>query len=744
MSKKKRKRLEKRRLAVQAAMPPKEQVKEIKRESTALKSRKKAYYLIPLLSIIVAASLIFYFSRGKYKVRKTSDLNVLFITLDTTRADRIGCYGYQRAKTPSLDTLARNGVMFSNTYCPVPMTLPSHCSLFTGTYPLYHHVHNNGFYYLRPEYITLAEILKENGFKTAAFVSSFSVDSRFGLDQGFEIYDDTFNDEEIFKNFMSERRADRVSESFWRWLDANSQEKFFCWLHYYDPHLPYNPPSPFKEDFSERPYDGEIAYMDSYIGKTIEKLREKNILEKTLVILVGDHGEALGEKNEIDHGLFLYENTLKVPLIFYSEKSLPKGLVIDSRVRLIDIMPTLLDLLNVPLGDEIQGLSLVSYLKGKKKTDLPSYIETYTPRENYGWSELVGLLDSPWKYIKAPKPELYNLLQDPQEERNLIRKEEKVVASLADKLKTAIQDFSSSRQTGKKKLTFEEQERLRALGYLGGEPSEESSQKPLPDPKDKTSEYSILVYARKYEYEGNYERAAEYYKEVIKLSPEVAWNYVYLALIYRKMNKIQDAIQILEEGKKMIPNSLVILSRLSNFYLRGGRLKEALETSQAVLKFDPQYFDALYVSGLALANLGKWIDSLDYFERALEIEPENKSLQLQYAYSLAANGRGADALKIYEKLKKQYPGDYQIYQDLAIVYDFLGDLKSARQNLQHAIELNPSFETYFNYAILLGKMNDFKEAIHYLKLYLDTTPEVNSPRKIQAQKVLSEWESRLR
>jgi len=210
------------------------------------------------------------------------------------------------------------------------------------------------------------------------------------------------------------------------------------------------------------------------------------------------------------------------------------------------------------------------------------------------------------------------------------------------------------------------------------------------------------------------------------------------------MNKIQDAIQILEEGKEMIPNSLVILSRLSNFYLRGGRLKEALETSQAVLKFDPQYFDALYVSGLALANLGKWIDSLDYFERALEIEPENKSLQLQYAYSLAANGRGADALKIYEKLKKQYPGDYQIYQDLAIVYDFLGDLKSARQNLQHAIELNPSFETYFNYAILLGKMNDFKEAIHYLKLYLDTTPEVNSPRKIQAQKVLSEWESRLR
>jgi len=207
--------------------------------------------------------------------------NVLLITLDTTRADRIGCYGYAAAETPSLDALARGGVRFANAYSPVPLTLPSHCSILTGTPPLYHRVHNNGLYVLGSEITTLAEILEKAGRETAAFVSSFTLDSRFGLDRGFRVYDDTFQEEEVLKSFRSERRAGDLVSAFLPWFDANYQKKFFCWLHFYDPHLPYNPPSSFKERFGNRKYDGEIAYMDHAIGKVLEKLKMAGILERT-------------------------------------------------------------------------------------------------------------------------------------------------------------------------------------------------------------------------------------------------------------------------------------------------------------------------------------------------------------------------------------------------------------------------------------------------------------------------------
>ncbi|GAH87365.1 unnamed protein product, partial [marine sediment metagenome] len=235
-----------------------------------------------------------------------------------TRTDRLGCYGYQKAKTQNLDSIAANGVLFMNAYCQVPLTTPSHCSILTGTYPLYHQVRNNGNYSLSPDLTTLAEILKGRGFQTAAFVSSFTVDSRLGLDQGFDVYDDNFVEGQAFKSLNSERKAENVFASFSRWLDQNQSGQFFCWVHFFDPHLPYDPPSPFREEFPDDPYDGEIAYMDHYTGKVVEKLREKKLLGRTLIILAGDHGEAFGEKEEVGHGIFLYEGTMRVPLLFYA------------------------------------------------------------------------------------------------------------------------------------------------------------------------------------------------------------------------------------------------------------------------------------------------------------------------------------------------------------------------------------------------------------------------------------------
>jgi len=292
-------------------------------------------------------------------------------------------------------------------------------------------------------------------------------------------------------------------------------------------------------------------------------------------------------------------------------------------------------------------------------------------------------------------------------------------------------------------LSLEEQERLAALGYIGGVALQSTSGKPLPDPKDKTDEYSVIVFAHKYEYDGNYAKAEEYYRRVLSFSPDVAWNYVYLALLYQKMGKVDKGLAILEEGNKRIPNNLIILGRLSLFYMKSVRLPEALEAAQGVLKIDPKYFDALYNAALSLAGMDRWAEALSYFERALEIEPENLPLRLQYAYCLAANGRGGDSQKVYDNLKKDFPRDYRIYEDMAIMYDSKGDFNSAQENMKQAVELNPSFETYFNYAILLKKSGDLKEAIYYLRLYLETTPERDTPRKAQAQKILAGWEGSL-
>jgi arylsulfatase A-like enzyme/Tfp pilus assembly protein PilF len=707
------------------------------------RTKKIILLLVPLFVILIFAVLLFFFLKTKNKVKRDSNLNVLLVTLDTTRADRIGCYGYAKAKTPNLDFLALNGVRFSNAYSQVPLTLPSHCSILTGTYPIYHQVHNNGSYYLSPSYVTLAEVFKKRGYKTAAFVSSFTVDSRFGLDQGFEVYDDKFQEDEVIKTYRSERRADRVFSSFSTWVDKNAEQKFLCWVHFYDPHLPYDPPFPFKEEFSDSPYDGEIAYMDLYVGKIIEKLREKYILDKTLIILAGDHGEALGEKGELDHGVFIYDNTLKVPFILYCKKNLPQGMTISSRVRLIDIMPTLLEMLKVPVDQKIQGISLLEYIEGRKKDDLPSYIETYSPRESYNWSELIGLIDSEWKYIQAPKEELYNLKRDPAEEKNLIDKENIITSEMKGKLKSMIRDYSSGIEAEKRKLTLEEQEKLRSLGYLGTESTEDIPRRDLPDPKDRIGDFQIMFQAKMYEFQRDYQKAIETYNKIISLAPRIRTNYYHLALIYMKVNRYEEAAQVLKKGIENIPDVL-LFARLGVAYVKLGKLKEALEANQAALRINPNYFGALISSGWVMNQLGKQKEALEYYQKALRIEPENRFLQMDYAHTLAASGRVDEALEIYNRLKSEYPNDYRIYEGISNVYSSMGDLEKSVRNFRKALALNPSPETYLDYAVILERGGNLKEAIYYLRLYLDTTPERDTPRKINAQKALARWERRLR
>jgi arylsulfatase A-like enzyme len=552
--------------------------------------------------------------------------NVLLITMDTTRADRIGCYGYGAAATPQIDALAAGGIRFARAYSPVPLTLPAHSSILTGKYPYAHHVRNNGYYHLTPDQTTLAEILKAKGFTTSAFVASFTVDSRFGLDQGFDIYDDTFDSRQVLKNFRSERPADQVASAFLGGFRMNAEKRFFCWVHFYDPHLPYSPPAPFDREFQAHPYDGEIAFMDQEIGRIVRSLEERNLLKTTLIILAGDHGEALGEKKEIDHGLYIYESTIRVPLIFYGPSPLPRGIVVNSRVRLIDILPTVLGLLDVKIPKNISGQNLVPYIRGTRTEDLPSYAETFYPRENYGWSELYGLAEGPWKYIRAPKPELYDLAADPAEENNLIHQETRFAAELSRKLEGIVAGGKAGAPGSERRVSAEEERKLRSLGYIGGK-SDNPSTGPLADPKDKIDDYLLYFRGNLFETRGEYDKAETCFRQVLASNPAVAWNYVNLGVLLSKMNRQAEAIKILEEGRGRLPESAVILSHLMAIYLQAGRPADALEAGREILAIDPDRFEALFLTGDILARQEKWAEALSFFERALRIEPENETLR---------------------------------------------------------------------------------------------------------------------
>jgi arylsulfatase A-like enzyme/Tfp pilus assembly protein PilF len=690
------------------------------------------------ISLVLSAGVF----GGQPVIKRDPDLNVLLITVDTVRADHLGCYGYPTAGTPAIDGLAADGVRFLNAYAQVPLTLPSHSSIMTGTYPLYHQVHNNGYYRLGPENETLAKILKRHGYKTAAFVSSFTVDSRFGLAQGFDVYDERFSGDEILKNLNSERKSDQVYAAFASWFENAYRERFCCWVHFYDPHLPYDPPPPFKQEFRDHPYDGEIAFVDASIRRIVADLREKNVLERTLIIIAGDHGEALGEKREIDHGFFLYDGTLRVPLVLHAPRSLPRGIVVSPQVRLIDILPTVLDLLKLPVPKEIEGTSLLPYVSGKKREPLASYIETYFPLENFGWAPLVGIVDGQWKYIQAPTPELYDLKTDPKEEANLAGREKARAEEETVKLSGLIRKYARSSAEKKRTLTAEEEERLRSLGYLGGGPVSKTAPRALADPKDKIEDYLLYYRGNLMETGGHLAAAQECFEQVNRRNPEAPSFYVNLAAVKIKMNKVAEAVEVLERARAKFPDSPVILSPLMGAYIKAERWDDALVTGQAILDVDPRHYDALFLSGSVNARLGQWGEALESFNKALEIEPGNKTLRQRYAYALAASGRSEEALASFDRLIREYPADQSINLELGHIYGVIGNLDEARETLRGAVERHPSPEAFYAYAQCLARAGDYPEAVRWIRRYLETTSEADTPRKKAAQAKLLEWEKR--
>ncbi|MDP3000669.1 MAG: sulfatase-like hydrolase/transferase [Bryobacterales bacterium] len=390
-------------------------------------------------------------------------LNLVLVTIDTPRPDRLGCYGYSSIETPNLDRLAQRGALFENAVCQAPLTAPSHASMMTGLNPTAHKVRDTGGFVLSGSHTTLAKILQQQGWDTAAFVGASVLKKRFGLDQGFAVYDDAMPKPAE----DSERRAGEVVDRAVAWLGSQSGKPFFLWVHVFDPHLPYDPPSPFREKYKGRPYDGEVAYTDQPLGRLLESVAKKSPQENTLIAVLSDHGESFSGHGEYAHGVFLYDTTLRIAFLL-AGPGVPPALRVKQQARTIDLLPTILELMGGKTPPEVQGASLRPAFAGKGVPTADSYAETLFSKLNMGWTELRGIRTSRWKYIRAPKPELYDLAQDPAETSNVIAQHPAEAQQLEAKLKSAIGAGADTEKVEPAAMDARTMKQLRSLGYLGG------------------------------------------------------------------------------------------------------------------------------------------------------------------------------------------------------------------------------------------------------------------------------------
>lgn len=703
-----------------------------------------AFFLLAVLAALFLWQKRFGVKTGSVQPTRTGTVNIMLITLDTTRADHIGAYGYLHGRTPVIDALAAQGVRFAHAQSPVPLTLPAHASIMTGTYPTFHGLRNNGSYFLPPQAETLAEILKNRGYRTAAFVSSFILDSRFGLDQGFDVYSDRMDTVGGIKDLQSERPAGEVFSDFDAWLTSfDGSRPFFCWLHFYDPHLPYAPPEPFKSDPALAPYDGEIANVDVNVGRVFERLRSRGLYDDTLIVLAGDHGEGFGEHGESGHGIFCYQETLAVPLLmrFPGKRSGPA--VIDEVVDLVDIMPTLLAAVGEPVPPHVQGISLLPLMAGKPGPERELYFESLYAKEDMGGAPLAGMLTGGWKYIDLPRPECYDVKTDPGEKNNLVASE----TARADRLRSRLKEWQarSPRQNidTARAISAEERRRLESLGYLSPAAARPEGSV-LPDPKDLIAGWTENVTGKNFLEAGDLKQAEEHLLRAIKLNPVFFNPYIDLSLIRFGRGDIKGGLAILKQGIVRNPGNAAIKIAYAGALADADRLEEALavlrEAERQMVYGQHEMADVMF--GVTLSRLERFPEAADYFRRALEIEPDNFTTARDLGYCLFRSGQFAEAVSFYKRAETGMPEDPVIPAELALCQASLKDYAAAALSFEKAVRLGPSQRVYFNYAQMTAAAGDLAKAVSLMTKSFEQAPQ--DPRLAQkATSLLQEWKKRL-
>ena len=650
--------------------------------------------------------------------------NVLLVTLDTTRADHLGCYGATGDITPSLDALAQRGVVFAHAQSVAPITLPAHASLLTGRYPFRHGVRNNGMFALPDDVPTLATVLRERGYRTAAFVSASVLSRRYGLARGFDVYGDDLSKGSQAQRYMvpSRRGEVTVAEAI-EWLEAvPAGQPFLCWVHLYDPHAPYDPPDAYRQRFPTNPYRGEIAYTDAMVGRLLAAIERLGAGASTVVAVVGDHGEALGEHGEQTHALLLHQATLHVPWIL-AAPNLPHGATLAAPVSGVDVMPTVLELIGAPLpsGGGIDGRSALEMLGGGRAVagERVLYAETLLPRYQYGWSPLRGAMRGRWELIAGAREELFNLRRDPRELADVLDREGERAQGLRDDLAAFASADAEPAGASALALSRSETEMLRSLGYLGS--SQRSASGPA-DPRDLIGAHVHMERARALAGAARWEEGEREVDAMLALDPDNVAALAQRAQIRLRLRRPGDARADLERALQLDPDDASVYRTLAQMELAAGAPEKALELAR-VGAGKRGAFEGLYVmEASALAVLGRQKEALALVEsrlakhpddpelllarasfhlaagetgaaerllaRAVEVDALNLGARLALAAVLENRGNGDDAAALLEAYMRIDPGNADVLLRLGTLR--LADPGKARVYLEEAVRLDPA------------------------------------------------------
>ncbi len=626
-------------------------------------------------------------------------LNFLLITIDTLRPDRLSCYSDRHLQTPNIDSLSAKGALFLKAFAHTPTTLPSHTNILLGTTPLYHGIHDNQNFIVRDEFLTLAEHLRNSGYATGAFVGAFPLDSRFGLTQGFDVYDDNYGSKNYQEFSYVERPAEVVVQKAMDWL-GQKKEPWFLWIHCFDPHQQYNPPEPYKTKFKDTPYNGEVAYVDHELGKLFGYLRNKGWEENTLVIFTADHGESLGQHGESTHGYFAYNSTIWIPLIVAAPGIKPVR--VTQNVCHVDIYPTVCDLLGLDKPDFLQGLSVLPLMQGKREKEISSrliYFESLYPYYNRGWAPLTGVIKGDEKYLESPIPELYDIGEDFDESEN--RAEKVSLDIYQTSLEKLVGELSySGRSPVAKKADRETLEKLKSLGYLSS---------PQASPKQSFSREDDLKVLLPYQNElqqamgayhkGNIDEGINILRHIIAERKDFDLAYAYLATLYKAKMNYKEAINVLREGYQNCPMSYKVITSFGIFLTEVRQYEAAISILQEGLKlidYDPDIWNYL---GVAYWRKGDFDQALEAFD---------KSLALDHNYSIAFHNVGSVYLSKFLKTKEQ------------------SDLEKSILNFKKALELDPEYASAYNgIGAAYSQAGNVEEAIRSWEKAVQINPELS-------------------
>ena len=714
---------------------------------------------LPLVLAIAAAAFFVAACAGEQAT--APDASVLLITADTLRADHVGAYGAQ-VRTPAIDALAHDGVLFENAITPAVMTLPSHTSILTGTYPPSHGIRDNGDYRLADSALTLAEVLRERGWRTGAVVSSFVLDSMFGLEQGFDSYDDALPPRRPNETFFPERPARAVTDSALRFIEGAGQGRFFLWAHYFDPHFPYMAPESFRSQYPKSGYAAEIAYLDSEVGRLIAGLRAKGLMEKTLVVFVADHGEGLSDHGEESHGVFLYEEVSRVPLIVSLPSLLPAARHVKEIARTVDILPTVLDLLGIDAREaaaSAQGSSLRPLIDGAGEPR-EAYSEAMVPLLMYGWSPLTSLRDARYKYIEAPRPELYDIATDPGETRNILADHPDIARDYRERLETLKGEVTRS-QTAAETLSPdpEVEAKLRSLGYASGSarPAPAAGTTGLADPKDMVpmldrinrlyaayggGEFDAVVQeARSILAEngdnasvryylagalvslGRHEEALKEFDALLARSPRDTEALSNKGWCLTNMQRYDEAAATFNHVLELNPNHIHARASLANLAFVRGDYAEAQRLYEDLLKREPDYLPSILTLAKMHASAKRNGEAAVLYERAVKIDPSNVEAWMSLAYLSLEQGKNEEALGVMERAQASAPESARLQGARGDVLMSLGRIEEARAAYQAGVRLDQRYPSgWFGLGLIELTHGDPAKAIEPLRRAVELNP----------------------